>query len=218
MPLRAVLLDVDGTLVDSNDAHAQAWVDALAEDGLPFPVARVRPMIGMGGDQLLPALTGITKDEPRGKALSERRSEIFLQRYLPTLQAFAGAKDLVARLRARGLRTVVATSASEDEAKRLIEIAGIADLVDAKTTADDAEASKPAGDLIAAAVARAGVEAADTLLLGDTPYDIAAGKRAGVGTIALRCGGFSDAELAGATAIYDGPAALLAAFDRSLLA
>lgn len=210
-PLRAVLLDVDGTLVDSNDAHARAWVDAFAEAGFAVPFERVRPLIGMGGDQIVPLLTGRSDER-----ISDRRSAIFRERYLSTVKPFPGSRALVERIRARGLRVVVATSANEEDARPLLDVAGIPDLVDAKTTSDDAERSKPHADVICAALERAGVGADEAVLIGDTRYDVEAASRAGVRTIAVRCGGSSDEELRGSIAIYDGPAELADALDEVL--
>ena len=212
---RAALLDVDGTLLDSNDAHASAWVDVLREEGIEVEQARVRRMIGMGGDKVLPELTGIEKESPRGERISERRSAIFRERYLPTLGPFPGARALLERLRAEGWTLTIATSAAEDELQGLLERAGVADLVRRRTTSDDAENSKPDPDIVEAALERAGATAAEAIMLGDPPYDVEAALRAGVRVIALRSGGWDDASLRGAIAIYDDTADLLTRFDRS---
>lgn len=217
MAIRGVLLDVDGTLVDSNDAHARAWVDAFAEGGHAVAFARVRPLIGMGGDQLLPRVLGIAKDTPEGKWLSDRWAAIFEERYLPAVRAFPGTRALVQRLRDRGLRPIAASSAKAEHLDALLAIAEVRDLLPETTSADDAERSKPAPDIIRAALDKLGLPAAAAALLGDTPYDIAAARQAGVRTIALRCGGWGDRELAGALAIYDDPADLLARYDDSPL-
>lgn len=216
--LQVVVLDIDGTLVDSNDAHANAWVDAFAEAGIRADFSRVRSLIGKGGDKLMPEVSGITEDEPRGKKISERRAEIFRDNYLPRLKAFPEVRPLMEAIVARGLRLVVATSAKKEEVGPLLRIAGIEDLIDKKTSSDDAERSKPDPDIVAAAVKRAHVTPDRALMLGDTPYDIEAARRAGVHCIALRCGGWRDQDLAGAIAIYDDAAALLAGLATSPLA
>lgn len=216
-PLRGVILDVDGTLIDSNDAHARAWQDALAAESYEVPFEEVRRLIGMGGDNLLPELIGVEKDSPLGQRLSQSRSEIFKSRYLSTLKAFPQVPDLLARLRQDGFKIVVASSAQKDELEQLLEIAGANDFVQHETSSDDAERSKPEPDIVQAAVAKTGHKPAETLMLGDTPYDIQAAQKAGVPTIALRCGGWSDQALAGAVAIYDDPADLLAHYDSSPL-
>jgi phosphoglycolate phosphatase-like HAD superfamily hydrolase len=215
--IRGVILDVDGTLVDSNDAHTKAWVEALAEHGIHVPFEQVRKLIGMGGDKLLPKVAGISEETPEGKAISRRRSEIFKSRYLSHIKAFPRTRELLLRIHGDGLKLVVASSAKEDELKPLLEIAGAADLIEEKTSSDDAENSKPDPDIIKAALDGAGFSAAEAVMLGDTPYDIEAATRAGVKVIAFRCGGWDDAHLAGAIAIYDGPADLLAHYDESPL-
>jgi HAD superfamily hydrolase (TIGR01509 family) len=215
--IRAVLLDVDGTLIDSNDAHARAWVDVGEETGHPIRFDEVRWLVGMGGDRVLPRLTGLAEDSAEGAHILERRGEIFRERYLPKLRAFPGTHELLERLRADGRRLVVATSASEDDLSPLLRQAGIEQLIDSAANSDDADTSKPAPDIVEAALDHAGASAADVVMLGDTPYDVKAAQRAGVRIIALRCGGWTDAELRGAAEIYQDPADLLARYRESLL-
>jgi HAD superfamily hydrolase (TIGR01509 family) len=212
-----VLFDVDGTLVDSNDAHARAWVDAFAEFGVTVDYAQVRRSVGMGGDKLMPEVSRLREDTPKGKAISERRREIFKEKYLPRIKAFAGARDLVAALKERGLTLVAASSAKKDELKPLLAIAGADVLLDAATSSDDAEESKPDPDIVEAALKQAKARPADAIMIGDTPYDVEAATRAGVRVIAFRCGGWGDADLRGAIAVYDGPADLLARLEQSAL-
>ena len=212
-----MILDIDGTLVDSNDAHARAWVEALAEEGIEVPFEKVRPLIGMGGDKLLPRVSGLEEDSPRGKRIGERRGEIFKARYLPGLKSFPATRELLVKMRELGLKLVVATSAKEDELKPLLKIAGAADLIEEKTSSDDAENSKPDPDIVKAALDESGLSADEAVMIGDTPYDIEAASKAGLKIIAFRSGGWDDAELARAIAIYDGPAALLAQYDSSPL-
>lgn len=213
--LEGVMLDVDGTLIDSNDAHARAWVKALVESGVEVPFERVRRLIGKGGDKLLPEVSGIDAESPRGKAIVKRRSEIFLRAYLPTLRPFPGVRPLLARMKAEGLRLAVASSSKGEELGQLLRACGADEFVEAKTSSDDADKSKPDPDVLHAALERIGLPAERVLLLGDTPYDVEAGKRAGVGVVALRCGGWGDADLAGAVAIDDDPADLFAHYDES---
>lgn len=211
IPVRGVLLDVDGTLLDSNDAHAQSWVDIFKRHGLAIPFERVRPLIGKGGDKLLPELTGIDAESARGKAMSEERRALFLEDYLPGLEPTRGARQLVQALKAHGVRIVVATSANDKELGALLEQAQVADLIERATSSDDG-ASKPDPDIIRAALAEAKLAPAEAVMVGDTPYDIEAAARSGVKTVALRCGGWwTDAALAGASAIYDDPAELAGA-------
>jgi len=215
--IRGVILDIDGTLVDSNDAHARAWVEALAEEGIEVPFEKVRPLIGMGGDKLLPRVSGLEEDSPRGKRIGERRGEIFKARYLPGLKAFPATRELLVKMRELGLKLVVATSAKEDELKPLLKIAGAADLIEEKTSSDDAENSKPDPDIVKAALDESGLSVDEAVMIGDTPYDVEAASRAGLKAIAFRSGGWNDADLARAIAIYDGPADLLAQYDSSPL-
>ena len=206
MVFRVVLLDVDGTLVDSNDAHARAWVDALAESGQRVDFLRVRPLIGMGSDKLLPALTGIPADLPEGERIVSRRNEIFRRDYLPTLRPTRGAQRLLEWLRDDGLQLVVATSAKPDELESLLEVAGATRLIDAAGSSGDVDRSKPDPDIVHAALDKAGCDPHDSIFIGDTPYDLAAGNRSGVPVIALRCGGWwSDRSFRAAVAIYDDP-------------
>jgi HAD superfamily hydrolase (TIGR01509 family) len=217
--VRAVLLDVDGTLIDSNDGHAHAWVDVGAEFGHGIAFDEVRWLIGMGGDKVLPRLTGIEEESEEGSRIKERRGEIFREKYLPSLSAFAGAADLVDRMRQAGLGVVVATSASEKDLKALLEQAGLTSLLEDSTNSDDADESKPSPDIVEAAVAQAGVDPEHAVMIGDTPYDVEAATRAGVRIIALTCGGWSEDELkeAGADQVFADPADLLRSYDRSIL-
>ena len=213
--LRGVLLDVDGTLVDSNAAHAQSWVDTLAEIDYEVSFDVVWPMIGMGGDKLLPSLAGIESDSPEGKRLSERRWEIFEREYIPKLRPTPGARDLVQRLSDDGLKLIVATSAAGHELGALLEAAGVADLIDGATSSSDAEDSKPDPDIVQAAVRKSRFDPDDLIMIGDTPYDVQAALGAHVKLVGLLCGGWSAQELSGAVAIYDPPSDLLSWYSRS---
>jgi HAD superfamily hydrolase (TIGR01509 family) len=214
---RAVLFDIDGTLVDSNDAHAHAWVDAFAEHGVTVDFDKVRRSIGMGGDKLMPAVSGISEDSPSGKRISKRRTEIFTSKYVPALKPLPGASRLVATVKARGFTAVAASSAKKDELRTLLRIAGAESLLDSATSSDDAEESKPDPDILHAALQQARCEPHEAVMIGDTPYDVEAARRAAVSIIAFRSGGWRDDDLDGALAIYDGPADLVARFDESPL-
>jgi phosphoglycolate phosphatase-like HAD superfamily hydrolase len=216
--VRGVLLDVDGTLLDSNDAHAKAWVTVFAEFALPaVPFDEVRKRIGKGGDKLLAETVGIDDGSPEGKKINARRRELFLRLYLPPLRPFPRARELVERMRDDGLKRVVATSAQGDELRALLGAAGVADLIDEEATSSDAKSSKPDPDIVEAAIDRAGLPAADLIMIGDTPYDVEAARRAGVATIAVRSGGWGDRDLEGAVAVYDDVADLLERYDASPL-
>jgi HAD superfamily hydrolase (TIGR01509 family) len=215
--LHTVLLDIDGTLIDSNDAHARAWVAAFAAHAYVVLFEQVRPLIGMGADKLIPELTGLDPASGEAKRIGETRSRIFLERELPTLRPTPGARELLEHMKSRGLELVVATSARKDEVEALLAQAGVADLIEAASSADDAKRSKPDPDIVRAALRAAGATASHTLMIGDTPYDVEAASRARVPIIALRCGGWDDDALRGAVAIYDHPADLLAHYDESPL-
>jgi HAD superfamily hydrolase (TIGR01509 family) len=212
---RGVILDIDGTLIDSNDAHARAWVEALAEFGVEVAYRDARRAIGMGGDKLLPALAGVEKDSSLGKEIVERRAEIFRERYQSTLAPFPKTRELLERMRDEGLALAVATSAKREELHPFLEIAGVADLIEETASSDDAKQSKPDPDIVRAALDSLGMPPESAVMLGDTPYDVEAARRAGVRVVAVRCGGWGDEDLAGAEAIYDDPADLLAHFDDS---
>lgn len=212
---QAVILDIDGTLVDSNDLHARAWVDVFEEFGHSVRYDEVRKLIGMGGDKLVPEILG---SDDQLEALEDRRGEVFMEQYMPQVRAFPQVRALVERCRASGLKVVVATSAPDEQVGSLLERAGVRDLIEEATSADDAEDSKPAPDIVQAAVRRSGLEPENLVMLGDTPYDVAAARSAGVSIIALRCGGWEADELEGALAVYDDPADLLDQFESSVLA
>lgn len=215
--LQGVIFDVDGTLVDSNDAHAQSWVDTFAEAGYDVPFEAVRPLIGMGGDKLLPKAIGISHDSKEGQKLVKRRSEIFREKYLPHLRPLEGSRALVQRVRSDGLKAIVATSAKDEELQGLLEAAEVADLMEEKATASDAKRSKPDPDIVEAAIEESGIPPINLVMIGDTPYDIEAAAKAEVRSIGFRSGGWTDEALQGAVEIYDGPADLLAHYDSSLL-
>jgi HAD superfamily hydrolase (TIGR01509 family) len=217
LKIKGAILDVDGTLVDSNDAHIRSWQGALSQHGYNCTYEEIRRLIGMGSDNLLPNAVGVEKDTPEGKRLSDAWSEIFEREYLPKLKAFPRTRDLLLALKERGLKLVAASSAKGDMLEKLLEIAGATDLLEDSTSADDAENSKPAPDIVEAALKKVGLKAGEVLMLGDTPYDIEAARKLGIGTIGLRCGGWDDEGLKGAVAIYDDPAHLLAHLEDSPL-
>jgi HAD superfamily hydrolase (TIGR01509 family) len=220
MGLKAVILDIDGTLVLSNDAHAQAWVESFAAYGYDVPFDKVRPLIGMGGDQVVPKMVpGLNDEEGDGKAIAEKRKELIINRFGPELAPTKGSRELILRMQEAGLRLFIATSATSQELSVLLKAAQVDDLLDKDkaATSNDAEASKPAPDIVEAALNKLKMEPSEVLMLADTPYDIKSAKGAGVGVIAVRCGGFDDEQLAGAVAIYDDPADLLAHYANSPL-
>lgn len=216
--IRGVILDLDGTLIDSNEAHARAWLEAMGEAGFRPDYVEVRRLIGMGGDFLLPQAIGLEAESETGQRISWRRREIFLERYLPQLRPFPRVRELLERMRSAGLKRVVASASKRDELEKMLERVGIVDLVEAATSASDVEEPKPEPDVVLAALDKLALGPEQVLLLGDTPYDIEAAGRAGVPVVALECGGWSRDELAGALAVYRNPADLLAHFEASPLA
>lgn len=219
MEFQAVILDVDGTLVLSNDAHAQAWVEAFAACGYDVPFDKVRPLIGMGGEQLIPKIvSGLSDKEGDGKKIGQRRKELIINHFAPELFPAPGSRKLLLKMQLEGLRLIIATSASSEELSPLLKAAGVDDLIDEATTSSDAEASKPEPDIVEAALSKLQMEASQVVMLADTPYDIEAASKCGVPVIAFRCGGFDDASLRGAAEIYEHPADLLAHYQDSILA
>jgi HAD superfamily hydrolase (TIGR01509 family) len=215
---RAALLDIDGTLVDSNLAHARAWSEGLREFGFAYEPEQILPLIGMGGDKVLPITTGVEKTTPRGQKITDRIHNILHERHLPRVRPFAGARELLLELRARGVLLGVATSASESDCGRLLSIANVRDLVDVVVTSSDAEESKPDPDIVQAALRRTGLPSRAVVLIGDTPYDVEAAVRAGIACVAVRSGGWGDAALAGAVAVYEDVAQVLRQLDTAPLA
>ncbi len=216
---QAIIFDIDGTLVDSNDYHVWAWQHAFRERGYEITPADIHDQIGKGGDLLVPALIP-DASEDEAKALSTRHGEIFAERYLSRVQPFPHAADLLRHVAAQGQKVALASSASKDELDHYVDLLGVGDIVSAATSKDDADTTKPAPDIFAAALKRLGVAPGAARIVGDTPYDVVAAARAGTTTVAVRSGGFSDRSLhrAGAGAIYDDVAALLDDYSRSPLA
>jgi len=217
---KAVIFDIDGTLIDSVDLHAKAWVLALQDFGHKVSFEEVRKQIGKGGDQLMPVFLSKEEIERIGKGLETRRGAILKERYLTRITAFPAVRELFQRLIADGKQIALASSAKEDELAQYKKIANIGDLIDAETSSDDAEKSKPHPDIFQAALARLGNQSPDrTIVVGDTPYDAEAAAKAGLRTIGLLCGGWSEDELrlSGCIAVFKDPADLLARYSQSPL-
>ena len=216
--IRGVIFDLDGTLVDSNPAHAQAWIKALQEFGQQPDPEEIRRSIGMGGDKMIPMQTPWNDQEPQGKALSKRRDEIFKERYLPTLNAFRGAHELVRKLHEQGLKLAVASSAQPEQLDPLLEIVGIQPFLSEKTSSGDAKKSKPDPDIVSVALDRLELKADEVIMMGDTPYDLSAARKLNIRPLAFLTGGWSRAELTEAEWIFEGPAELLEALGENPLA
>ncbi len=219
--IEAVIFDVDGTLIDSVDDHARAWVWAFARHGVDVTFEDVRIQIGKGGDQLMPVFMSDEDVARVGEAMSKERGDFFKEEYLPHLRPFPDVRELFERILADGKRIILASSAKKDELQEYKKIARVDDLIEDETTADDSEKSKPHPDIFHAALATIpDVDPANVIVIGDTGWDAEAAGKAGLRTIGLLCGGFPEAMLkdAGCVAIYASPSDLLARYDDSLLA
>lgn len=216
--LKAVLFDIDGTLIDSNDAHTQAWMQTLERHGHVVSYEQIRSLIGKGSDKVFAELLDIDSESALAKQITKDRTHLLLNSFMANLNPTPGARLLVQHMRSEGLRLVIASSSGE-ELPALLEQAGLQDLLDPSVSSDEIKESKPDGDIIEVALQKAGVHPTEAVMIGDTPYDIAAAKAAGVKCIALRCGGYwDDAALSEAVAIFDDPATLLRHWPDSLLA
>ena len=220
MPVKAAFFDVDGTLIDSVDQHAEAWVETFAHFGTRVSFKDVRAQIGKGGDQLMPVFLSAEFIERHGKEVEAFRGDLFKRAYLKGLKPFAEVRALVERVKRDGLRVVLVSSAKADELGKYAEIAEISDLVDVSVSSADAENSKPSPDIVEAALKKTGVRPSEALMIGDSPYDAEAAIKVGVQSVGVLCGGFAEADLraAGCGAIYRDPAELLRTYESSPLA
>ena len=207
----AFLFDVDGTLIDSVDLHAKAWQESLAHFGFEIPYEKVRGQIGKGGDQLLPVFVPADQLERLGERIEKYRDELFKREYLPRVKPFPRVRDLFLRIRRDGHRIALASSANASEVENYKKLVQVDGLVDAQTSSSDVECSKPCPDVFEIALQRVGVEPARALVVGDTPYDAIAARRAKLRAIGVLCGGFPEKDLrdAGCMKIYRDPADLL---------
>ena len=217
---KAAIFDLDGTLLDSVDLHALAWHEAFVEFGHDVGFEQARSQIGKGGDKLVPVFLSEEAQRDHGEAMESWRTERFKSAYLPLVRPFSAMPDLLRRVRDAGVRIAIGSSAKKDELEKYLDIAGIADLVDAAASSEDAEESKPASDIFEVVLKKLKISGADAVAIGDTPYDASAARKAGIATIGVLCGGFTEASLreAGCADVYPGPAALFARFEDSLLA
>ncbi|MCA1827625.1 MAG: HAD family hydrolase [Myxococcales bacterium] len=219
MSAEGAIFDVDGTLVDSVDLHARAWQEAFAYFGRRVSFEEVRAQIGKGGDQLMPVFFSQDDLARRGEAIDSYRSDLYKRKYLKQVRPFPQTRELFQAVLRRGVKIALASSAKGDELQTYKQLARIDDLIDAETSADDAERSKPHPDIFEAALARLATHKSGTFAVGDTPWDAIAAHRLGVRCIGMLCGGFAERDLleAGCIAIYRDPADLLARLDESPL-
>jgi HAD superfamily hydrolase (TIGR01509 family) len=210
---RAALLDVDGTLIDANYQHALTWYRAFRRHGIVLPVWRIHRHVGMGGDQLVPALVGDEIDGEKGDAIRETRDRLY-EDLIEEVAPLEGAHELLADLKQRGFTVVLASSSPQEEIDHYLDLLNARELADAWTTNDDVEATKPAGDLVRTALEKAGTDAG--VMVGDTPWDIEAACKADLETVTVLTGGFAEHELrvAGAVAVYESVAELRGHLDE----
>ena len=212
----AAILDVDGTLVDTNYHHAIAWYRAFRRHGVVPPVWRVHRHIGMGGDQLVEAVAGAEVERVSGDGIRSAEAELYME-LIDEVAVVEGARELIADLKGRGHVVVLASSAKQDEVDHYVDLLGARELADGWTTSADVEATKPEPDLVRAALEVAGTD--DAAMVGDTPWDAEAAGRAGIETVAVLTGGFSEQELrdAGAVAVFESVAQLREGLGRTPL-
>ena len=219
--IKAVIFDIDGTLVDSVDLHARAWQETFRHFGREIAFEKVRHQIGKGGDQLMPVFFTADELERFGDEMEKYRGELYKREYMPRVRAFPQVRELFERITADGKRLALASSAKQEELATYKKLARIEDLVEEETSSDDAEKSKPHPDIFEAALEQLGdIDASEVVVVGDTPYDAEAAGKIAIRTIGVLCGGFPERELidAGCVAIFRDPADLLARYEQSPLA
>jgi HAD superfamily hydrolase (TIGR01509 family) len=219
MPIKALLCDMDGTLLDSNTAHAESWQRCFEKFGIQTTVGEVQRQIGKGGDQMLPVFVDKHRLKELEEPLTNCKKKLFEEEYVATLKPFPQARELMEAIADAGIRIAMASSAGNEELQRYLEIVGIAALIEKKTSSDDAESSKPEPDIFLAALDKLKLPPEQAIALGDTPWDAQSASRAGVRTIGVECGGWSEPDLrkAGCIEVYRDPADLLANLKRSRL-
>jgi len=209
------ILDVDGTLVDTNYHHAIAWYRALRSRGATFPLWRIHRHIGMGGDQLVAALAGDAFEKEHGDAVRDAEAQRYMD-LIGEVDVLPGARDLIERLKSDGHTVVLASSAKAEEVEHYLDLLDARELTDSWTTSADVKATKPAPDLVEVALEKAG-DHDGAVMIGDSTFDCEAAKRAGVPTLGVLTGGFSEQELldAGASSVYESPEHLLSEIGQT---
>lgn len=198
----AAILDIDGTLIDTNYQHALAWFRAFKECGIILPIWRIHRGIGMGGDHMIEALCGKDKEKELGDQIRDAEKG-FYEELIDEVVPVEGAREFIVDLKQRGHPIVLASSAKGNEVDHYLDLLDCRDIVDAWTTSEDVENTKPNPDLVLAAMEK--VEGSDAVMVGDSTFDCEAAKRAGIETVAVMTGGFSEDELreAGAAAVFE---------------
>lgn len=216
--MAVAILDIDGTLVDTNYQHAIAWYRAFRRHDLILPIWRIHRHIGMGGDQLIPALADDDFEAAHGDAVREDEQALYGE-LIGEVRPMHGARELIQELGRRGHTVLLASSAKQEEVDCYMDLLDARELVDGWTSSADVESTKPEPDLVHAALQKAGGNPSEAVMIGDTPFDVEAAKRAGVPTLAVLTGGFSEQELrdAGATEVYESVAQLLEQLEQTAL-
>jgi HAD superfamily hydrolase (TIGR01509 family) len=214
--MATAILDIDGTLVDTNYQHAVAWFRAFHQHGIVLPVWRIHRHIGMGGDQLVSALTDEQTEEEKGDDIRAAEKTLYME-LIGEVEPMERSREFIEQLKRRGHTVVLASSAKQDELDHYLDLLDARDLADHWTSSADVEETKPQPDLVQSALKKAGGEPEDAVMVGDTPWDIKAAKKVDVGTIAVRTGGFGAEELreAGAIALFESVAELVAKLDET---
>jgi HAD superfamily hydrolase (TIGR01509 family) len=217
--MAVAVLDIDGTLVDTNYQHAIAWYRAFRQNGIVLPIWRIHRHIGMGGDQLVAALTDEQTEREQGDEIRAAEKTLYFQ-LIDEVQPMEGSRELIDDLKRRGHTVVLASSAKEDEVEHYLELLDARELADGWTTSADVKETKPQPDLVNAALECSGGSADEAVMVGDTPWDVRAAENAGVKTLTVRTGGFGDDELrdAGALEVFESVAELRAKLDQTPLA
>ena len=216
---KALLCDIDGTLVQSNWLHAEAWRLAFEAMDLKLELEELRQQIGKGGDELIPVFVPWWKRPAVEEPLKTYRKFVFQHGLRQQVKAIPGVRDLLLRVRSEGIKVAIATSSDRDDLKVLLGLTGADDLIDEQTTADDADRAKPHPDIFAAAIQKLGLPPAECIALGDTPYDAESAGKAGIRTIGVMTGGWSRSDLfdAGCVEVYEDVGDLLRQIEQSAL-
>ena len=209
-----MIFDIDGTLVDSNDLHARCWIEAFERFGKHFDYDVVRHQIGKGGDLLVPDLLNAREMRNFGEKVKEYRTELYKRKYLPEVKPFPGVRRFFEVLRGRGIRLVLASSSNPDEVQYYTQLLGVGDLLEGSTSKEDAKHSKPSPEIFEAALERVGTDAARTLAVGDTPWDVAAAHRIPLAIAAVLSGGFERELLSKAEFLFDDVGQMVREIDR----
>jgi len=217
-PRRAVILGLEGALVDTREASTLAWLVALHDGGHDVSIDLLRHLSGVPASELLRIVTGTKADSPEGREIIRQQDRIFRTWYLPRILPFVGARRLLQRMKADGLRVIALSGGSADAAPDLVRTSGVADLLDDVVSADGEPRDAALAEIVTSIIATCGCTRQGIVLIGDSPYDVATGARTGIDVIALRCGGWTDATLQGAVAVYEDHIHLLSQFQSSPLA